>query len=205
MLLKNFKNVKNILFYDDKLWISTDESRLNVIQKVHDQSTVKHSEIKRTHKFVRRLYYWSEMKNYIERYIRNYHLYKWFKTSRDRYSEWLNSFLISNKLWIDITINFVTELFISNEFNVILMIVNKLIKMRHYIFCTAKKKHFYWKNNTFVNQSRVKSTRSVWYYSVQQRISIRLISLKIALQSIENNYQIVDHISFRDERSKWDN
>ncbi len=35
--------------------------------------------------------------------------------------------------------NFVTELLMSNEFNVILMIVDRLIKMRHYISCTAKK------------------------------------------------------------------
>jgi hypothetical protein len=27
----------------------------------------------------------------------------------------------------------------SNEFNVILMIIDRLIKMRHYIFCTTKK------------------------------------------------------------------
>jgi hypothetical protein len=34
--------------------------------------------------------------------------------------------------------NFVTELPMSNGFNVILMIVDRLIKMRHYIFCTAE-------------------------------------------------------------------
>ncbi len=34
--------------------------------------------------------------------------------------------------------NFVTELLMSNEFNVILMIIDRLIKMRHYIFCTAE-------------------------------------------------------------------
>ncbi len=34
--------------------------------------------------------------------------------------------------------NFVTELLMSNEFNVILMIVDRLIKMRHYILCTTE-------------------------------------------------------------------
>ncbi len=46
MLLKNFKNVKNTLFYHDKLWVSIDESRLDVIREVHNQFVVKHSEIK---------------------------------------------------------------------------------------------------------------------------------------------------------------
>ncbi len=57
MLLKNFKNVENTLFYSDKLWISIDESRLDVIREIHDQSAVEHSEIRRIYKFVKRLYY----------------------------------------------------------------------------------------------------------------------------------------------------
>ncbi len=41
MLFKHYKNVKNTLFYRDKLWISDlNELKLNVIREVHDQSTV---------------------------------------------------------------------------------------------------------------------------------------------------------------------
>jgi hypothetical protein len=127
------------MFYHDKLWISTDESRLDVIRKVHDQSTIKHSTIRRIYKFVKRLYYWSEMRDSIERYIRNFHICKRFKTFRDKYSELLNSFSITNKFWIDIITNFVTELLMSNEFKVILTIINRLTKMRHYISCTTEK------------------------------------------------------------------
>jgi hypothetical protein len=138
MLLKNFKNVKNTLFYNDILWVSILESRLNVIREVHDQSTMKHSEIIRIYKFVKRLYYWSEMRNSIERYVRNCHVCKRFKASRDRYSDLLNSLSISNKFWTNITMNFVIDLFQSKEFNVILMIINRLTKMRHYIFCRVE-------------------------------------------------------------------
>ncbi len=36
--------------------------------------------------------------------------------------------------------NFVIELSkIKNDFNAILMIINKLIKMHHYVLCTAEK------------------------------------------------------------------
>jgi hypothetical protein len=148
ILLKNFKNVKNTLFYNDKLWVLIDESRLDVIRKMHNQSTMRHSEIKRIYKFVKRLFYWSEMRNSIERYIRNCHVCKRFKSSRDRYFELLNFFFISNKFWIDIMMNFVTELFMNNEFNVILMIINKLIKMHHYILCTTIKKDIFAEETT---------------------------------------------------------
>jgi hypothetical protein len=77
MLLKNFKNVKNTLLYHDKLWVLTNESKLDVIREVHDQSAIKHSKIKQIYKFVKKLYYWLEMRDSIERYIRNCHICKW--------------------------------------------------------------------------------------------------------------------------------
>jgi hypothetical protein len=36
MWLKIFKNVKNTLFYNDKLWVFINESRFDFIIKVHD-------------------------------------------------------------------------------------------------------------------------------------------------------------------------
>jgi hypothetical protein len=112
--------------------------KFDVIQEIHDQSTVKHSKIRRIYNFVKKLYHWSEMRNDIKRYVRNCHVCRRSKTLRDRYSELLNSLSISNKSWIDIIMNFVTELFMSKEFNVILMMINKFIKMRHYILCTTE-------------------------------------------------------------------
>ncbi len=138
-MLKNFKNVKKTLFYNDKLWVSIDELRLDVIREVHDQSTVKHSEIRRIYKFVKRLCYWSEMKNFIEGYIRNCYVCKRSKSFRNRYSELLNFLFILNKSWIDIIMSFVIELSLSRKFNVILMIIDKLTKIRHYISCTVEK------------------------------------------------------------------
>jgi hypothetical protein len=137
MLFKHFKNVKNTLFYRDKLWISdSNELKLNVIREVHDQWTVNHSNIRRTYEFVKRLYYWSEMKNSIDKYVRNCHTCKRSKASKDRYAELLNSFSISDKSWTNITMNFVIELFVNHEFNTILMIIDKFTKIHHYISCT---------------------------------------------------------------------
>jgi hypothetical protein len=137
MLFKHFKNVKNILFYRDKLWISdSNELKLDVIREMHDQSIVDHSNIRRTYEFVKRLYYWSEMKNFIDKYVRNCHTCRRSKASKDKYAELLNSLSISNKSWTDITMNFVIELSVNHEFNAILMIINRFTKMHHYISCT---------------------------------------------------------------------
>jgi hypothetical protein len=103
---------------------------------MHDQSIVNHSNIRRTYEFVKRLYYWSEMKNFIDKYVRNCHTCKRSKALKNRYAELLNFFSISNKSWTNITMNFVIELFVNHEFNAILMIIDKFTKMHHYISCT---------------------------------------------------------------------
>ncbi len=69
----------------------------------------------------------------------------------------LNSLSISNRSWTDIIINFVIELSkIKNDFNAILMIIDKFIKMHHYVLCTAEK------NDTFAEKTTKLLIKHVW-------------------------------------------
>jgi hypothetical protein len=138
MLLKKFESTKDTFFFKKKLWISkSDQLKLNIIRKIHDQSTSKHSDICRTCNYINRWYYWFTVKRSIKRYLKNCHICKRFKASRNKYSNLLNSLSISQRSWTNIIMNFVIELFLSNNFNAILMIVNRLTKIHHYISCTA--------------------------------------------------------------------
>ncbi len=140
MLLKNIEMLENILFFKKKLWIfKLNQLKLNIIREVHDALVSKHSNVRCTCKYLHKWYYWSQTKQSVERYIRNCHICKRSKTSEDKYFKLLNSLLISNRSWIDIIMSFVIELSKSKkEFNVILMIINRLTKMHHYVFCIAK-------------------------------------------------------------------
>jgi hypothetical protein len=138
MLLKKFEIIENTLFFKKKLWISEfDQLKLNIIREIHDQSTSRHSDMRRTCKYLSKWYYWSQVRNSVKRYIRNCHVCKRSKTSRDKYFDLLNLLLISDRSWTDITMNFVIELFDNKEFNAILMIIDRLTKMHHYISCVA--------------------------------------------------------------------
>jgi hypothetical protein len=141
MLLKKFETIENTLFFKKMLWIlESDQLKLNIIREIHDQFVSKHSSIRRTCKYLHKWYYWSQAKQSVERYIRNCHICKRSKTSRDKYSELLNSLSISNRSWMNIIMNFVIELSRSKEeFNVILMIINRLTKMHHYVSCMTAK------------------------------------------------------------------
>jgi hypothetical protein len=139
MLLKKFKSIENILFFKEKLWVlDSNQLKLDIIRKIHDQSVSEHSNVRRTCKYFHKWYYWSQAKQSVERYIRNCHICKRFKATRDRYSELLNLLSISDRSWTNIIMNFVIELSESKEFNAILMIMNRLTKMHHYISCKAE-------------------------------------------------------------------
>jgi hypothetical protein len=119
-----------------ELIIVLESNRLSLMQKMHDQFASDHSEMNKTIKLLRRNHRWSEMIRNVKQYIRNCHICRKFKTARDKYNELLNSLSMFNRSWTDIILDFVTELFDSKDYNAILMIVNKLSKMHHYIFCT---------------------------------------------------------------------
>jgi hypothetical protein len=138
---KKFEIVENALLFRKKLWIlENDELRLNILKEIHDQLAVEHFDIRRTWDLIKRHFYWSRIRESVKRYVRNCHLCRRFKTLKDKYSDLLQSLLISNRFWIDISMNFVTELSLSvNEFyNAILMMICRLSKMHHYISCFSE-------------------------------------------------------------------
>ncbi len=71
----------------------------------------------------------------IKHYIWNCYVYQWSKIFKDSINELLYSLLISQKRWKDIVMNFITELFLLKDYNIICTIICHLIKKHHYVFC----------------------------------------------------------------------
>ncbi len=132
--LKYCKIVDDVLFRKDLLWVS-ENMHTKLLKKIHDQSFIFHSDNWRTIDLVQHFYYWSNHQATIKRYIWNCHVYQWSKTSKDSINELLHSLSISQKRWKDIVMNFITELFLSKDYNVICTIICHLIKKRHYVLC----------------------------------------------------------------------
>ncbi len=132
--LKHCEIVDDVLFRKDLLWVS-ENMHTKLLKKIHDQSFISHSDNRRITDLVQRFYYWSDHRATIRRYIRNCHVCQRSKTSRNSINELLHSLSISQKRWKDITMNFITELLLSKDYNVICTIICRLIKKRHYVFC----------------------------------------------------------------------
>ena len=71
----------------------------------------------------------------VKQYVRNYYICCRFKTSRNVYNNLLIFIVVIDERWQDIIINFIINLFKSNEYNVICIVIDKFFKKRHYIFC----------------------------------------------------------------------
>jgi len=188
--LKNCWIQNEILYHDSQLWVSFNELlQMNLIREMHDQSSVDYSDILRTVKVIKWNYYWSFMRKTIDRYIQNYYICQRLKTSKDKSNDLLQSLLISEQRWQDITMNFIINLSDSSEYNAILTIICRLSKKRHYISCitddediTVEKtaemliQWVYWTHDlsSFIVSDRGSQFTSILWKFLCKRLSISL-------------------------------
>ncbi len=132
--LKNCEIIDDILFKKDLLWVS-ENMHTKLLQEVHDQSSIFHFDNRWIIDLVQRFYYWSDHQATIWRYIWNCHAYQRSKVSRNSINELHHSLSISQKRWKDIIMNFITELSLSKDYNIICIIICHLIKEHHYVLC----------------------------------------------------------------------
>ncbi len=132
--LDNCKVLDEVLWKDDRLWISQSMIIL-LIRKAHDLSINDHFNMNWTLNLLRWSYCWSKMRTTIKHYIWNCYVCRRSKASRDWINELLKSLLILKQQWQNISLNFIINLSESDESNVILTVINQLSKKRHYISC----------------------------------------------------------------------
>ena len=72
--LQNCHEKNDVLYRDDRLWVLVDVILLvNFFRKIHEFSASNHSEFNRMKNFLRRDYYWLNMRKIVRRYVRNCH------------------------------------------------------------------------------------------------------------------------------------
>ncbi len=108
---------------------------MNLIREMHDQLSIDHLNILRMMKIIKRNYYWLSMQKMIDQYIWNCYVYQCSKTSRNKSNDLLQSLFISEQRWQNIVMNFIINLSDLYDYNIILTIICKLLKERHYISC----------------------------------------------------------------------
>ena len=141
--LKGLRVKNRLLMKGNRLWVANkDQLQLKVVKEICDQPVVGHLDMKRMLEIARCHYYWPGMKEMIQQFIYNCHMCKQAKAVWDIYHGLLQSLLVPERVWTDITMDFVVELPTCKAYrqiyDAILMVIDWLSKERHYIPCSKE-------------------------------------------------------------------
>ena len=107
--------------------------KLKLIMEHHDKPSIGHPGGAKTLELIMRQYTWFGIRKYVKQYLRNCHTCYRSKSSRHAPYGTLKLLPIPDWLWEDITVDFVSGLPDCEEFNAIMILADRLGKIRHLI------------------------------------------------------------------------
>ena len=130
------------VLYRDRLWIPRDDELILVVIASHHQSPAGgHPGRAKTFELIQRHYFWPEMHQDILKYVDACHTCKRTKAFRDAYTGGLQQLRAPDRPWEDLAVDHVVELPPSKldgqEFTNILVVTDRMTKMRHFIPCDS--------------------------------------------------------------------
>jgi len=126
-----------LLWYQGKIWISTDEGiRTTLIAKHHEPPQAGHGGTAKTTELISRRYYWPKIREDIKRFMKNCDTCQRTKVVRHAPYGLLQSNEALDRPWKSIAMDFITDLPKSEEYDTILVVIDRLTKMSHFVPCS---------------------------------------------------------------------
>jgi transposase InsO family protein len=123
-----------LLFYDDKLYIPASV-RLTVMTSRHDSCVAGHLGVRKTLDLIQRDYWWPGMAKLIKTYVIECTACQRTKSSRRKYNGLLHPLPIPTERWKMVTIDFMTQLPLCDNYDSIMVVVDRHTKMAHFMPC----------------------------------------------------------------------
>src|SRR5437868_5269981 len=124
------------LWYQGKVWVPEDEKiRTAIIYRHHDQPSAGHGGTAKTTELISRRYYWPKMRETIKRYVKNCDACQWTKVVWHAPYGLLQPNEAPSTPWKSISMDFITDLPESGGHDAILVVIDRLTKMSHFIPC----------------------------------------------------------------------
>jgi len=136
------KIIENRIFFRDRLFIPDDkELKLQIMTRTHSSAPAGHPGRNKTANLLTRSYFWPGLTKDVAQYVRNCHLCKRSKVSRSAPQGWLKPLEIPYRPWTSISMDYVVNLPDCERDGItykhILVVVDRLTKMRHFIPCAS--------------------------------------------------------------------
>jgi transposase InsO family protein len=126
------------LYYKGKLYIPNHEQlRAELIRQCHDKPAAGHPGRDKNYELLSREYYWPGMFRSVAQWTRNCHTCSRINPSREARQGVLRPLPVPDRPWRDISMDFITHLTPSQGYDAILVVVDRLTKMRHFIPCKS--------------------------------------------------------------------
>ncbi len=129
---------EGLLYYQNRLYVPDyKETRTRVCELHHDLPAAGHGGRTKTLELVHRQYFWPGLRSDVSRYVHNCHTCRRSKPRRHKPYGVLKSLPVPEQRWKDISMDFVTGLPHSEGNDSILVVVDRLTKMRHFLPTTT--------------------------------------------------------------------
>ena len=133
---EQFSFSDGLLLRNGLVYVPDIPSRLDILQSRHDSLLAGHFGISKTFELVSRDYWWPQLRVFIQDYIKSCDICCRSKAVRHKPYGPLLPLPVPNRSWQSISMDFITDLPLSNGHDSILVIVDRLTKMAHFVPCS---------------------------------------------------------------------
>ena len=124
----------NLLWYNNRIWVPNEEKiRIEIIQPHHYIPQAGHGGTAKTTELLYRTYYWPELRQEGKRYVKNCETCQRIKSNQHAQYGQLQPLEEPAKPWKSIAIDLIKDLSESETNYTILVVINRLTKMSHFI------------------------------------------------------------------------
>ena len=129
MISKCFVNAAHRLHWHGRIWIPAFEPlRMRLIQSIHDSPLSGHLDRESTRELLAREYMWPGMTQDVCRFVRNYNTCGKSKIWQEQKHELLKPLPISERIWSELSVDFITGLAPSKDCTSIMIVTDRLSK-----------------------------------------------------------------------------
>jgi len=122
------------LWHQGKIWIANHEGiRTNLIRRHHDIRQAGHGGTAKTTELVQRKYYWPKMQETIKQYVKKCDICQRTKVIRHAPYGRMKPNQAPDRPWKSISTDFITDLPLSEGSDAVLIVIDRLTKMAHFI------------------------------------------------------------------------
>ena len=125
-----------LLWYQGKIWISNEQGiRTTLLTKHHEPPQAGHGRTAKTTELISRRYYWPKIREDIKGFIKNWDTCPRTKVVRHVPCRLVQSNEAPDRPWKSIAMHLITNLPKSEGYDTILVVIDQLTKMSHFIRC----------------------------------------------------------------------